>query len=72
MLETFRKSEYTIKQILQENWDKFYIKHKELIRPVVVENVKKVMACGDKTILGHNKFTITLLTILSLMCELGV
>ena len=56
MVETIRASEYTIKQILQENWDSFYDKNKELIRPVVVENVKKVMSCGDKSILGYNTY----------------
>jgi hypothetical protein len=56
MIETIRVSEYTIKQILEDNWDKFYAKNKELIRPVVVENVKKVMACGDKSILGYNTY----------------
>ena len=56
MVETIRASEYTIKQILQENWDSFYDKNKELIRPVVVENVKKVISCGDKSILGYNTY----------------
>jgi len=56
MIETIRASEYTIKQILQENWDSFYSKHQQLVRPVVVENVKKVMACGDKDILGYNTY----------------
>lgn len=45
MIETIKTSRYTIKQILQDNWDSFYEKHKSLIRPVVIENVKKVMAC---------------------------
>ena len=56
MIETIRTSEYTIKQILQENWDSFYTKHQKLIRPVVIENVRKVMACGDKDILGYNTY----------------
>jgi hypothetical protein len=56
MIETIRTSEYTIKQILQENWDSFYNKHQKLIRPVVTENVKKVMSCGDKNILGYNLY----------------
>lgn len=56
MLETIRTSEYTIKQILEENWGAFYDKHQQLIRPVVVENVKKVIACGDKNILGYNTY----------------
>ena len=56
MLETIRTSEYTIKQILKENWADFYDRHKDMIRPVVVENVEKVMACGDKNILGYNTY----------------
>ena len=56
MIETIQRSEYTIKQILEDNWDRFYIKHKELIRPVVVENVRKVIACGNKDILGYNTY----------------
>jgi len=56
MIETIRASKYTIKQILEENWDDFYNKHKQLIRPVVVENVKKVIACSDKDILGYNVY----------------
>jgi len=56
MIETIRASEYTIKQILKENWDSFYDKYHQSIRPVVVENVKKVIACGDKDILGYNTY----------------
>ena len=56
MIETIRASKYTIKQILKENWDEFYAKNKTLIRPAVVENVKKVISCGDKTILGYNTY----------------
>ena len=56
MIETIKTSSYTIKQILQDNWDEFYKRHKRLIRPVVIANVKKVMACGDKDILGYNTY----------------
>ena len=56
MIETIKTSRYTIKQILQENWDEFYRKNERLIRPVVIENVKKVMACGNKDILGYNTY----------------
>lgn len=56
MIETIRASKYTIKQILKDNWDKFYESNKLLIRPVVIENVKKVIACGDKSILGYNTY----------------
>lgn len=56
MIKTIKTSRYTIKQILQDNWDSFYEKHKSLIRSVVIENVKKVMACGNKDILGYNTY----------------
>jgi hypothetical protein len=56
MLETIRNSEYTIKQILEENWPSFYNKYKKLIRPTVIENVKKVIACADTSILGYNTY----------------
>ncbi len=56
MIETIKTSKYTIKQIFQENWDDFYKENKKHIRPVVVENVKKVMSCGDKDIIGHNTY----------------
>ena len=56
MLETIRTSRYTIKEILKDNWDDFYSRHKEMIRPAVIENVAKVMACGDKNILGYNTY----------------
>jgi len=56
MIETIKTSRYTIKQIFQENWDGFYEKNKRLIRPVVVENVKKVVSCGDKDIIGYNTY----------------
>ena len=56
MIETIKTSRYTIKQIFQENWDGFYEKNEKLIRPVVVENVKKVVSCGDKDIIGYNTY----------------
>lgn len=56
MIETIRISKYTIKQILEDNWDSFYDRYKQLIRPVVVENVRKLMSCGDKYILGYNSY----------------
>ena len=56
MIETIQTSKYTIKQIFEENWGSFGAKHKGLIRPVVLENVQKVMSCGDKNILGYNTY----------------
>ena len=56
MIETIKTSRYTIKQILQDGWGKFYEEHRNFIRPVVVENVEKVMACGNKDILGYNTY----------------
>lgn len=56
MIETIQTSRYTIKQILKDNWVAFQAKHEGLIRPVVLENVQKVMACGDKDILGYNTY----------------
>lgn len=57
MLETVSgKSKYTIKEILKDNWEWFYNKHKDAIRPAVVENVEKVIACGDKDKMGYSLF----------------
>lgn len=61
MLESFTtNSKYTIKQILKDNWDRFYAKHKDNpatgIRGVVVKEVGKIMACGDKDKLGYHLY----------------
>lgn len=56
MFEVIKTSKYTIKQILKDNWNEFYSLYKKRIRPVVIENVAKVMACGDKNILGYNTY----------------
>ncbi len=56
MIETIQTSKYTIKQIFKEHWEPFLLKYKDLIRPVVIENVEKLIACGDKTILGYNTY----------------
>ena len=55
MLETF-SGKYTIKDILKDNWEWFYAKWKHNIRNVVLENVEKVMACGDKDKLGYSLY----------------
>jgi hypothetical protein len=56
MLETI-KGNYTIKQILKDNWDDFYALRKNHIRDVVVENAARVMACGDKEKLGYSVYS---------------
>jgi hypothetical protein len=61
MLENFKSnSKYTTKQILKDNWEWFYNKHRNNpttgIRDVVVKNVEKVMACGDKDKLGYSLY----------------
>ena len=56
MLETI-KGKYTIKSILKDNWDWFYEMYKDNIRDSVIENVEKVLACGDKDKLGYNTYT---------------
>ena len=58
MFETFG-GYYTIKQILKDNWSCFYEKYKCKLRDSIVENVKKVMACGDKEILGCHVYECT-------------
>ena len=41
-------SEYTIKQIFIDNWDKFLFENPNLnIRPVVFEEVKRIINCGN-------------------------
>ncbi len=47
---------YTIKQILKDNWQWFYEKHRNRIRDVVIENVNKVMNCGNKDKLGWSLY----------------
>jgi len=57
MLETITsKNNYTIKQIFKENWNDFYDIHKDYIRDNVFENIKKILACGDKDKLGYNTY----------------
>ena len=41
-------SEFTIKQIFQDNWDNFVIDNSDItIRPVVFEEVDKIINCGN-------------------------
>lgn len=52
------KSKYTIKQILKDNnnWDNFCDLNKNNIRPVVIENVSRIMDCGNKDKLGYSMY----------------
>ena len=61
MLESIKTdSKNTIKRIFKDNWGWFYGKHKDNpstgIRDVVVKNVEKIMACGDKDKLGYSTY----------------
>lgn len=55
MFETFG-GYYTIKQILKDNWGWFVKKFKGKIRDSVIENVDKVMNCGDKDKMGYHLY----------------
>ncbi len=58
MIETINASnKYTIKQILNDNWEDFYLSNKDNIRPTVINNVAKVMNCGNKDKLGYSVYT---------------
>lgn len=56
MIETIG-GKYTIKQIFEDNWDWFLNKHRDNIRSTVIDNVEKVLACGDKDKLGYSRYT---------------
>jgi len=58
MLESIKaSSNYTIKEILKDNWSDFYESRKDDIREVVVDNVRRVMSCGDKDSLGYSVYS---------------
>lgn len=57
MLETIRASKYTIKQIFKDNWGRFLIENKPLIRQNVIAEVNKVMACKDVNVLGYSTYS---------------
>lgn len=41
-------SEFTIKQIFQDNWDNFVLENSDItIRPIVFEEVNKIINCGN-------------------------
>ena len=57
MIETINtSSKYIIKQILKDNWNDFCLKHKNHIQDTVVDNVAKVMDCGNKEAMGYSVF----------------
>jgi len=53
MLETIQ-GKYTLKSIFKDNWKTFVTKYK--VREIVVENVWKILACGDKDKLGYSLY----------------
>lgn len=57
MLESIKASgNYTIKQILKDNWSDFYAMYGDNVRDVVINNVRKVMNCGDRDKLGYSVY----------------
>lgn len=58
MLETMT-GKYTLKQILNENWDRFYSAFKDAIRPNVILEVEKVRSCKDPAKLGYSTYACT-------------
>jgi hypothetical protein len=57
MIETINASNiYTIKQILNDSWEDFYLLNKNNIRPTVINNVAKVMSCGNRDKLGYSVY----------------
>lgn len=55
MIETITGS-YTLKQILQEHWEPFKKKHGDRLRPSIVEEVEKVLACRDPLRQGYHVY----------------
>ena len=53
MLRIIPSSAISLNQILAENWDAFYEKCKEWIRPDISENVRKVLACRTPVLGCH-------------------
>jgi hypothetical protein len=46
---------YTIKQIFEDNWERFQIENNN-IRPTVIKEVEKILACKDKEKMGWNRY----------------
>ena len=58
MFETIKASNnYTIKRILKDNWSGFYRMNRDVVREVVINNVAKVMACGNREELGYSVYS---------------
>ena len=55
MFETFGGN-YTIKQIFKENWNWFFKKYSDKLRPAIIENIEKIIACGDKDKMGYHLY----------------
>lgn len=58
MLETLA-GHYTLKQIFEDNdnWLKFVKKHGDKLRPVIIKEVDKMLACRDPLKSGYHKYT---------------
>lgn len=48
--------QYTIRQILKDNADNFFRIFRGFIRTTVINNVAKVLACGNKDELGYSVY----------------
>ncbi len=48
---------YTIKEVLNDFWDDFLHDHAGNIRPAVIENVTKVINCGNSEAMGFTTYT---------------
>ena len=57
MLETL-SGHYTLKQIFQvnNNWANFITKHGDQLRPVIIKEVEKMLACRDPLKSGYHKY----------------
>lgn len=58
MLETL-SGHYTLKQIFEanDNWPNFVAKHSDKLRPVIIKEVEKMLACRDPLKSGYHKYT---------------
>lgn len=58
MLDTLgaTNANYTVKQILKDNWDDFKILYNGNIRQTVLDNVERIINCSNADILGYNTY----------------
>ena len=56
-MEIVQHQTITLKQIFQENWDKFLLIHKSLVTAYMAYNVWKVMNCREPEGLGYITFS---------------